>query len=216
MAFHTIKQLQLQGIGPVSLQAKKWRSVHLTQGSVDGACGPYSVMMALLILGCIRWDEVTSFDFWFDPAHGKGKLWSMLEKRSGFLRDGTDLKDLQTLLHKSFGEVLTTTAKDGATAGFLEFVIESLQNHRPVIVGVSYSKSAGHWLVIIGYEEDAQGNVTKLLALDSSADAPQLCVWNAYIEVANPARGRQYRYSWVKASDITAVKFDDALAISRQ
>jgi hypothetical protein len=182
---------------------------------MDGACGPYSVMMALLILGCMRWDEVTSFGFWFDPTHSKGKLWSMLEKHPGLLRDGTDLKALRKLLQKSFGDTLTTAEMVGTPAALIEFVIDRLQNDQPVIVGVRYSKDGGHWLVVIGYEEDPQGNITKLLALDSSANAPQLCAWNAYIDLTNPARGKQYKYNWVNTTTTTAIKFDDALAIGK-
>jgi hypothetical protein len=95
--FHTITQIRLTSPGPESLQARRWHLIHLTQGSLDGACGPYSVVIVLLILGLLRHDDAASYGNWIDPASHKGKFWRLLEKGPAVLRDGTDLSELQKL-----------------------------------------------------------------------------------------------------------------------
>lgn len=211
MPFHVLPRLRLTPTGPHSLQAKRWRPVHLTQGSLDGACGPYSVVMVLLILGLLRHDEATSYGNWFDPASHKGKFWRLLEKGPALLRDGTDLSELQKLLRRSFGPILSTAECTDSAAGLIDFTLQHLHNGQPVILGIRYSGGA-HWLVIIGYETDADGQATKLLALDSASPSPQLCSWNAYLDLHARVKSR-YPLNWVCANASTSVRLEDALAL---
>ena len=213
MPIHLLPQIRLTANGPVTKQARHWRSVHLTQGNLDGACGPYSVMMALLLLGQLRFDEVTSYGFLFDRTQSKGKLWHMLEKGPGLLRDGTDLRDLHRLLQRSFGQELCSYPVAGTPEALVQFTVEHLREGRPVLLGLRYAGQGGHWLVIIGCEENEQGHINKLLVLDSSSTAPSLCAWNAFVDVEAPAKYKRYRYQWVNASCTTAVTLEDALAI---
>jgi hypothetical protein len=171
-------------------------------------------MMALLTLGLMRFEEVTSYGFLFDPTQNKGKLWRMLEKSPGLLRDGTDLRDLHKYLRNSYGNELASSEVTGSSEEVIGFAIDHLRQHKPVIVGVRYA-AGGHWLVVIGYEEDAQGNVIKLLALDSSGAAAPFCVWNAFLDIEHHAKGKQYRYTWANAIGPVLVKLEDALAIGR-
>ena len=171
--------------------------------------------MTLLLLGLLRFDEVTSYGFLFDRTQSKGKLWHMLEKAPGLLRDGTDLRDLHRLLLRSFGNELYSQPIIDTPEGIIASVIEQLRANRPVLLGLRYAGQGGHWLVIIGYEENEHGLVNKLLALDSSATAPNLCAWNAFLDVEAPTKHKHYRYNWVNASGATPVTVEDALAISK-
>lgn len=213
MPIHLLPQIRFSADGPETWQGRKWRSVHLAQGSLDGACGPYSVIMALLLLGKQRFDEVTSYGFLFDRTQSKGKLWHMLEQGSAFLRDGTDLNDLHRLLQRSFGQELYSHPVVDTPEALIHFTVEHLREGRPVLLGLRYTGRGGHWLVIVGHEENEPGRVSKLLALDSSANAPSLCAWNAFVDVETPAKHKRYRYQWVNASGSTAVALEDALAI---
>lgn len=213
MPFHVISPIKLLSSGPHSWQVRRWRPIHLSQGCLDGACGPYSVVMTLLILGLLRWDEATSYGFWFDPDQAKGKFWSRLARQPGLLRDGSDLKELEKLLRSSFGPLLATSEL-APSEELIPFTVANLRQQCPVIIGVRYSGGA-HWLVIVGYEEDEQGNVTKLLALDSSSTKPQLTAGNAFIDIAAPAKGKQYKFTWANAAGEFPVKLEDSLTICK-
>lgn len=213
MTIHLLPQIRLAVSGPETWQARRWRPVHLTQGHLDGACGPYSVIMALLLLGHLRFDEVTSYGFLFDRTQSKGKLWYMLEKGSGLLRDGTNLHDLHHLLQRSFGQELFSCPITDTPEAIINFTVEHLREGHPILLGLRYAGQGGHWLVVIGYEKNEQGQINKLLVLDSSSTAPSLCAWNAFVDVEVPAKYKRYRYQWVNASGVTAVTLEDALAI---
>ena len=50
MQYPVIPQVRLTSAGAVSHQLGKWWKIQLRQGSANGACGAYSIMMALLVL----------------------------------------------------------------------------------------------------------------------------------------------------------------------
>ena len=71
------------------------QQVHLVQGSLDGACGPYCVMMSLLITGLIDRREATLAH----PLDGRtslGKLFRLYTEYEPFFRNGTGLDELKT------------------------------------------------------------------------------------------------------------------------
>ena len=215
MPIHLLPQIRFTAGRPETWQARKWRLVHLAQGNLDGACGPYSVMMALLLLGKLSFDEVTSCGFLFDRTQSKGKLWHMLEKGPGLLRNGTDRHDLHQILQHSFGQELRSFPIVDTPEELIHLTVMHLREGRPVLLGLRYAGQGGHWLVIVGYEENELGHVSKLLALDSSSTAPSLCAWNAFVDVEVPAKHKRYRYQWVNTSCSApiAVTLEDALAI---
>ena len=57
---YTINLLDTTECGPESEFEGFMQKVFLQQGSIDGACGPYSIFMGLLSLGLISYDKITS------------------------------------------------------------------------------------------------------------------------------------------------------------
>ncbi|WP_215137722.1 hypothetical protein [Hymenobacter sp. ISL-91] len=92
--------------GAVSVQNNILQAVHLRQGSADGACGAYSVMMTLLILGQLEYDAITALNP-VDRRKRAGRFQTGLEKFPGLLQQGMDIGEMSKLLH-SFNRVLAT------------------------------------------------------------------------------------------------------------
>ena len=60
MTFHFVSGLTLNNDGVlISTNNKSDNEVHLRQGDMDGACGPYCVAMALLMLGRMQRNEIS-------------------------------------------------------------------------------------------------------------------------------------------------------------
>jgi hypothetical protein len=100
--FRIIDQIDIGHEGPVAnWQNGEHQLIHLAQGSMDGACGPYSLMMALIICGLIDREDLVSLRK-VDGRTSAGKLLNALQEYQGFFRDGTHLEDLSELLEKSY------------------------------------------------------------------------------------------------------------------
>lgn len=166
--------------------------VFLRQGDMDGACGPYSLMISLLICGVISRDDVTGL--WeIDRRTGLGKLMARLEQRSGLIRSGTDLSDLEEDIQGLFRSQLSS---EGCTASGVEvrsFVYEHISEGHPVILGLEGSDYS-HWAVVVGYEQTAEHDLTRLLLLDPSGPPPVVTAWNAVVDVRGTGGIYPYRY----------------------
>lgn len=79
----------------------KTQLIHLQQGSLDGACGPYSLFMALIVCGLIDRNEITALNP-IDKRTNIGRLFKNLESSKVFFRDGTDLKELGDIISDAF------------------------------------------------------------------------------------------------------------------
>ena len=61
---HVIDLLDATHNGPAAVgPSGEEQEVHLQQGSLDGACGPYSLLMCLLICGLIERSVIRSLNF---------------------------------------------------------------------------------------------------------------------------------------------------------
>ena len=72
---YTINLLDTTECGPESEFEGFMQKVFLQQGSIDGACGPYSIFMGLLSLGLISYDKITS-----RTVKGNERLGKLLNK----------------------------------------------------------------------------------------------------------------------------------------
>src|SRR5512147_2545150 len=71
--------------------------VHLMQGSLDGACGPYSLMMALLICGVVDRNEAARYGA-VDRRTSLGRLLAEWHRLGPLVKQGTDPVQLADLL----------------------------------------------------------------------------------------------------------------------
>ena len=165
--------------------------LHLRQGDGDGACGAYCAWMALMICGAVRREDVESLET--DRRTRFGKFLKGIEEGAfgPFLRKGSHQDALAKLVNKSFGILVEATpCEDQSPAAVRQFIIQSLQDDAPVLVGVE-GKKISHWLLGIGLELERGGRVRSILLLDPLSEAPPLCAWNAVLELRKG--GRKHR-----------------------
>ena len=210
MQYQLIPQVRLKPNGAVSCQDGKWKQVHLQQGSVDGACGAYSIMMTLLVLGQLDYDQLTTLAR-ADGRSRAGKLISSLEQYPGLFRQGMDVTELSQLLQNNFRQVLSFAPITQPGGDPWKFTADHVRKGSPVILSMQ-GTGCGHWMVVIGVELDDKNRVTRLLALDSSVDAPNVCPWNAFITPRHQ-KGHKYPFEWHSDGSSCYVQIEEAVAV---
>lgn len=198
--------------GLVTNALEKNNEVFLQQGSIDGACGPYCVFMALLILGEIDRDEAT--EFWNTKQSTRfGKLVKGLQTHSALFNEGTNLEELETLLI-NFNKKLEIESQSGRGKQIIQFLHDELANDKIVVVGIE-GKELHHWLLAIGYEETEKGKLKKVYCLDPSDDLSN-GYFNATLKV-DEALGGIYPYEWVDyGEENKRIQLEQAISLSKR
>lgn len=211
--------------GPVTFaHPKSHDRVHLRQGEMDGACGPYCVVMTLIALGVMTREDARSLDR-FDGRTRLGRFRESLAIFGALVSDGTDDFDVEWLvdIFKRVGvttEVLEVASRRKKT---IRNIADAIDERKIPIVGVDWDGGSGHWLLVIGYqgyqandEDDLQ--ITHLLCLDPTSDAPRVSLWNAVIEVFTEEgeavnEGRFYCRHWGPNDTPTACRIDQSVVV---
>ena len=202
-----IKTLNQLEITNGNLTAEE-ENVFLRQGSMDGACGPYCVFMALIILGVIDYNQATNL--WSTKGSSKlGKLIKAMREHDVFIQNGTFVEDLETMFAQSFKKDVVTHSTSTGGRKVIDFTVEALKKNSPVIVGIR-GKDLAHWLLAVGFEEN-EGVVSKLFFLDPSS-GEAVNYWNSIIRTDSTVKGI-YPYKWETHEDCY-IKFEDAISIN--
>lgn len=205
---HTINQLNTTECGPESEFEGFMQKVFLKQGSIDGACGPYSILMGLLTLGLISFEKVISI-----RVRGNERLGKLLHKLNNeyfaLFKNGTHLEDLEEIINETFGKVLNLETIKEKNQDVLNFTIEHLKQNHPTIIGINFN-SGGHWMLAIGYETNEKNQVIRILTLDPSGENPIVSTWNSIIDAKTSKRGI-YKYKWW--TEKINVEYAEAIAI---
>jgi len=169
--------------------------VHLMQGSLDGACGPYSLMMGLLICGVVDRYEASRYGA-VDRRTSLGRLLAEWHRLGPLAKEGTDPSQLAALLEKAYGRRLNLDFAGGSGAEIREFVERHVNENHPVLLTLAYP-GGGHWVVVIGLEYQLTGidrRLCRFLVLDPAQSTPTVCAWNGVIEARGG--GGHYPYTW--------------------
>ncbi|KVX03036.1 hypothetical protein [Shewanella frigidimarina] len=196
--------------------------ISLRQGDVDGACGPYSLLMALITQNVLSREEVTDLSEQ-DGRTRLGKFWNNLYAFDTMVRDGTFDHDLswlsETFKNHPNGKVFAKDLESSNTRGKVTEIAEAIDNGDPVIVGLDWQGGGAHWAVAVGYEAfDEQ--VTKIMLLDPGFSAPNISYWNAVLSVAKDdgelqEAGRLSCLHWAQGrSASTKCKLSECLQIT--
>lgn len=216
--FYVISQLTLIEEGPAvtSTIDKTPQLVHLKQGSLDGACGPYCLIMALIALGLEKHSKLSNLE----PTKSSNKLFKMItDYGSALIREGTDLNTMAKFAGTYEKKGLKTEkisadfhgnsheAKAGKTKSYnrvRQFVIDHVNQDRLVILG-----TANHWVLVVGLgfknyigSKDKQ-NPNLFLLLNPSEPAPKLSSWNGIMDISTAKK-------WFNHDGFT---YEDALAL---
>ncbi len=209
-----INQITQTENGPTvtdTIKTAKPQLIHMQQGSLDGACGPYCLCMALVALGFENHTKLTVLS---DSKTSK-YLFSQIAKRSApLVKDGTTLATMIKYVkgYKKLNDEIIfdkiSAKKDDDTFNHKsveKFVIDHLKQDHLVMLA-----SQHHWVLVIGleYQNQLDGNQDPrlFLVLDPSASSPTLSPWNGVIDISIRGKGNK----WFGSGNYA---FYDALAI---
>lgn len=150
----------------------------IQQGSLDGACAVYSFFMLLMIQGIIERGEIGIY-MKVRRNTFVGKLVHHFFADNGMHWEGNYFSDLK----EGFEQASTRKGHVTVERANNRCIVEYLEQDIPVMLSVQFKgKDAGaHAVVAIGYEEDEEGNLTKLFCLDPGGDKPQYAYHNNII-----------------------------------
>lgn len=181
------------------------------QGSMDGACGVYSLVMCLRILKIISQNELDLART--NPEKSKNNLLNYLFAKRGMYPEGLTRDQIKRILH-TYSSVETTLIDSVIVQDCIdERILEEIDNNRPVIIGVNWS-SGGHWMACIGYEKTEDDEyITKFFFLDPGSPESKHSPWNAFVDMPVKEVGK-LPHSYC-GSNICPCKIDDAIIFNQ-
>lgn len=203
-SIHVIAPLSLSSAGPWSTGGP----VHLRQGDADGACGPYCILMGLLACGLIERDQATGTSA-RDARTRLGRVWAKFGDLGPLITNGTNDDDLEEIIAAFGPSVGLATPPRLSPAALNEFIVSSLLEDQPVIVGIDIRAGQRHWVLAVGIDDSS--DTLRLLVLDPGGDMSPLACWNAVIELSMERRRYPSQY-WSQQMDGACV-VEAALAI---
>ena len=209
---HVLEPLQMTPSGPVvSEHGGDPVEVFLKQGSLDGACGLYSIFMLLLICGVVTRAELEASSN--DRRSRAGRLLQAIRDQfSALVKEGAQLETLRDLLARSFSSRVEWECVSWEGLKARDFVSVHVSNDHPVVLQLQ-GPNLSHFVLVIGTEkrhfESAEDPiVTSFLLLDPAGDLPAAAPWNATADV----EGDKGVYHFSRGATDTAVQFAGALA----
>ena len=211
--FKVIEQLKLIDgeLKCKTMSGRAYQKAHYKQGDLDGACGAYSVAMAMNILGVLDADDIYDSSR-IDKRTTYGKLIKTLNEGNGLYPDGLFARDIRKILLDNYSKCVDVRCVSNNKKSLIEKAVDCINDNTPIIIGIRFNKHDGHWIVIIGYEIDEDDNIVALLALDPGSNSPVYSYWNGYLDLRKiPHKTYAYTYT----SDYTKmVLIDDGVIIT--
>jgi len=188
--------------------------IHMRQGEMDGACGPYCVLMALMALRVVRRGWVT-----YSAAKAPRGVRAALRLTSKWYFSGTAVRDLAELV-QPLNRLVTTRTSKASHAALVPFILDNLAEGRLVVVWINNSaRRLKHWTLVLGVAGvQKRDNFTPqhFLLLDPSEDPIPLLQWNSTLAVTAAAPGSRARLWLERNGKSTLVTLQHALAIGRR
>ena len=191
---------------------RSWQKAHYKQGDLDGACGAYSVSMALNILGVFEADDIYSDSDSADNRFAERRLIKALNE-FGLFRDGLTSEQITEVLTKHFSKMVYSDSFTKKEHDLKNLIVAELEKNNPVILRLAYNKDDGHWVVVVGYEQICK-NVTSFLILDPGNVSPSLAKWNSILDLEKLTK-KIYGYKYY-AGDTSYVDFDEVVIINKK
>lgn len=209
--------------GPVSSESGEL--IHLRQGDLDGACGPYCMVSALIALGLMTRKSARSMDLW-DGRTRQGRFRDALYAFGVMSSEGTDGGDLQWLTDHFKGVGLRARYVDDSKKQVFNNVADAIESGDMPIIGVEWPGGGGHWMLVVGYQGvllDGGPQLTHLLCLDPGHELPKVSLWNAVLEVfdghgSSVNQGRMSSNHWGMSGERGKCQIKDTviLTVSRK
>ena len=203
--------MRIQTITSLSL-TEHWNGVNAhsvakKQGNLDGACGPYALMNALMLAGRLTEKQVTGL--WASPVDRRTLFGKWSQRTHALVSDGTEIKDLVELLQGirqklkqlpalDLVPIKLESRQDGKMLGGLRAIQEWMDvNHQPVMANLQWNRHGAHWVVVIGsqfHERDGEYKLANLLVVDSEENAFRTQAWNGVLGLGS-VDAKRLRYT---------------------
>lgn len=208
---HIINKLQLSPQGLVACNTKQ--KVHLQQGSMDGACAVYSMMMCLIVIRSINYNDVVNLnDDTIKGNTSKGRLIHKFLYHNGFVRKGYHIEELNNDLLNAFRKrVETCYYSIDNDNEIVKIIKETLDHDYPMVLGFDRKGNTGHAVTVIGYEDNPKG--VMLYLLDPGYPIQNGQYWNNVIQIETNSNKKYNAYNFVEER---LVQISDLLVIKRK
>lgn len=222
MKFITLSSLSISA----HWQGVRANEVALRQGSLDGACGPYALMNALILGGHLSIKAVEKL--WNDAPDGRTIFGRWNRAHPSLISAGTEVGQLRELLRG----VKASVPKKGLSGlnlydvAFppgasnqqrLDAVASQIDANHPVLLGLEWDSRGAHWAVAVGYQSYVRkvgGAHAHLLVVDSGrAAVPEICAWNATVGIGGEG-AKRLRYIGLDEGSSITCKLTEAFVLS--
>ena len=182
-------------------------AIHI-QGTLDGACSIYSLLMDLLILRVINHSDIRIYNTSKD--YGIKKFLKILREKNGMHIEGRYYQWIQKQINTYIPDRVSCFRKKNFD---IEIVSQYINNNIPVMLSI-LNKKIAHSILCIGYESNEQNDITKLLCLDPSSVRSEICYWNSYIDLLPNVKTKIYRFYYSTMNEY--VSLDAMLIIEKK
>ncbi len=194
----------------------KLKSILHLQGSMDGACATYSVLMNLLLLRTINHKDTEVYAV--HKTKATKTLFEVFCNSYGMHRNGQSFIKIKKMLTESFHSEIECIRRDSENEKSVEHIKKVLSEDRPVIISIE-AKNYAHALLAIGmeYEESDDKSIipTKIFCLDPSGIDAGYNYWNSVIDLYPDKPGTKYKYLYLMGSCTERVALTDILVITK-
>ena len=214
--FYVIPQLQLDK-GELRCRPngkRALREVHFQQGALDGACGVYSFLMALGILGVFDPQDIT-----VDSLQSLSALYQRFVRElnnHGLYRKGLGGKEIKVMLESFYKRKIAVDYLKNEKESFLQDIIDYLDGCVPPILSIfNRRRKFAHWVLAVGYQYGEDDELSRFLILDPGVRCPQMALWNGVLTLSDDASSCEYATLDNTNGNTIKVIIEDALAISK-
>jgi hypothetical protein len=205
MIINALPQMQLSRFW----EGTRLHEITLKQGSLDGACGIYSLMLMLMLQFNIKAKAIEKL--WDGKVDKRTRFGKWQTRQPVLMTKGTSIKDLSELLdalrpdllgkrHRG-AELVPLIKKSEALSNKerLQRVAQRLRESKmPVLVGLEWDSNSAHWVVAIGSQysnrsKDPGDVLAALLLVDLGADFTRVAAWNGILS-EGPLRAKKLLY----------------------
>lgn len=178
--------------------------VHLRQGDMDGACGPYCLVMAMLARNQLGRRQAKGLAP-VDSRTRYGRLMEALNRHETLIRVGTTGEDLLDLLGVISDKEYRV--ERGSGARMVELTRRHLEGNIPVVLGFHGRKGSDirHWGLAVGMSD------TAFFLLDPAHDLQRGLAWNAIL--TTEANGSRFGYRYLNPKGTWAVTLKEMVAL---
>ena len=204
------------------------QEIHLQQGSLDGACAVYSLIMNLMIIKVIKRKDVVDLDYPHDGRTSKGRLVKTFFESNGLIRKGYWFKKLQqdlnsackklvfadcyfspSFAHEICNEIPEIDPSE-IKASLVDEILDTLDKEIPVEIGFTRKgRKSGHAIITLGYQE-SQNNVS-LFCLDPGFPLAKGQIWNNILQIDMNSTSK---YNCINFQELTHVCIDEILIVT--